>query len=401
MKIRTCVGMGLVAVGFAAQASTNTVAYWRFENGTAGEEHAVDLDDWYLDSSGNSNHLSSSSDPWRRPAATADRSFATIAQTGATNHLALDFDGDDGLGTYGAGDQMINSYMFTNGWTVECSFKLREINWDVLVGKDGQRGDLGGTVSENPPFVLKIDNSPKNRGRLVCQFIDDDNNITDQAHHNFCFSSDPIELNTWYSVAVSYDGSVLWFHLKAEGWNDYVLMDSWVILGGISLGQYNRSWTVGRGMWNGGATDYMNGLIDEVRISNVALDPVDFINAAVPSEEGAEEGPICQLKDGALSWNSTNSAVYAVEYATNLTSNDWRTVTNGISATPDTNSLSLPTREYDSAFYRVAASNIAWPIPEKTVVLTFDDAVQSHLDMWPHYLRTTGLMPPSSLPLLG
>ncbi|RKX47601.1 MAG: hypothetical protein DRP64_00575 [Verrucomicrobia bacterium] len=379
MKIRLAIAAMVVAVGFAAHAGTNTIAYWRFEEGTAGWEHAGDLDNWYQDSSGNGNHLSNPA-PDRRPMATADRPFMSIPPTGADNNLALDFDGDsndeDELGTYGPGNKMIESYMFTNGWTVECSFKLHSLGWDVLVGKDGRRGDLGGVSSGHPPFVLRIDNGTRNRGRLFSQFVDNDNNVD----ANFSFSSDPIDLNKWYSAAVTYDNLVLRLYLKAEGYDDYILMDSKVATSGASFGQYNRSWTVGRGMWNGGASDYIDGLVDEVRISNVALDPTDFINAVVVSNSASLVGPTCSIDAGQFYWSSTNDAFYAVERSANLISNDWQTVTNGITATPNTNSVPLPSPEQESEFYRLVVSNGVWPIPTKTVVLTFDDAVQSHLD---------------------
>jgi len=37
------------------------------------------------------------------------------------------------------------------------------------------------------------------------------------------------------------------------------------------------TWTLGRGMWNGGHGDRVFGNIDEVRISDTALDPCQFL----------------------------------------------------------------------------------------------------------------------------
>ncbi len=111
MKIRSIIAALGVVAGFAthASASTNTIAYWRFENGTNGEERPQGLNynpyeefnQWYTDSSGNGNHLST----WgssSRPTATNAVLFSLVPQTGTTNGLALDFDGSDGLGTFGA-----------------------------------------------------------------------------------------------------------------------------------------------------------------------------------------------------------------------------------------------------------------------------------------------------------
>ena len=39
----------------------------------------------------------------------------------------------------------------------------------------------------------------------------------------------------------------------------------------------DATWTIGRGMWNNGANDFVNGEIDEVRISDTALNPTQFL----------------------------------------------------------------------------------------------------------------------------
>jgi len=125
--IATTLLLGSVFFGSCGQLRAGTVAYWRFEDGTAGTEHAGDQDNWYQDISGNGNHLSSWWDQ-ARPMATADRPFTTVPQTGAANNLALDFDrgaeGTDDLVT-GPAVKMIDSYLFSGGWTIEASFKPR------------------------------------------------------------------------------------------------------------------------------------------------------------------------------------------------------------------------------------------------------------------------------------
>ena len=136
----------LVLFGLVGSASASTIAYWRFEDGTAGTEHPGDQDDWYLDSSGNGNHLSSWW-PEARPMATNGVPFATIPRIGA-NTLAVDFDngtggteGADDLGTFGnGGGKMVESYNFVNGWTMEATFKARDLDhWQV----NGERREAG------------------------------------------------------------------------------------------------------------------------------------------------------------------------------------------------------------------------------------------------------------------
>ena len=76
--------------GSLAWSNASTIANWRFEEGTAGVQHSGNHDGFYLDSSGNGNHLSAWADSMN-PTATSDVPFA--GQGGATNTLALDFEG--------------------------------------------------------------------------------------------------------------------------------------------------------------------------------------------------------------------------------------------------------------------------------------------------------------------
>ena len=46
------------------------------------------------------------------------------------------------------------------------------------------------------------------------------------------------------------------------------------------------TWTVGRGFFNDGITDWADGLIDEVRISDSALSPGEFLAVPEPSSLG-------------------------------------------------------------------------------------------------------------------
>ncbi len=257
--------LGVAFLGFCGSLRAGTVAYWRCENGTAGWEHNGDQDNWYPDLSGNGNHLSS----WwnqSRPMATADRPFAPVPQTGAANNLALDFDGNDDLGTFGAqtGAKMIESYMFTNGWTVEASFKLRGTHWQVIVGKDGKPN----ANFWEPTFYFK--HRDDNR-RLECLFFDNNGDF------HWIRTQAAIAPNTWYSVAATYDNSTFKLYLKTAGDEAYVLQGTLFVPAGATLGQWPGVWTVGRGMWNGGAADFVDGLIDEVRISDTALAPSEFL----------------------------------------------------------------------------------------------------------------------------
>ncbi len=248
---------------FQHLSPNHTIAHWRFEDGTAGMAQVGTAD-----VSGNGNNLlSQGSDPQ----STSNRPFTTIPQIGAVNNLAVDFD-PSASNELGTGGTMIDSYDFTAGWTIECSFRLNSLGYQVLVGKDGRRGDLGGAVGSEAPFWLKLLGF---NNHLEVLAIDN----TDNAHWTGTLA--PIVAGQWYSVAATYDNAEMKLWLRGSGDTNYVFQSSAAFNDGIALGGFSNVWVVGRGMYNGAAVDWVDGVIDEVRISNVALDPQNFLNAAV------------------------------------------------------------------------------------------------------------------------
>jgi len=254
----------LALLGLAGSAHAATVAQWSFEEGTPGVQHTEINDGFYEDTSGNNYHLSASAAD-ENPTATGDLPFAD--QSGTTNLVALDFDGiDDHLETTGA----INSLMFTNGWTIESTFKVEGFKWEVLMEKDGQGGDLGGTTNSLAPFWLKVFDSTHQLEALAISDNDTDIHAVQ--------TLEPLLQDRWYSVAVTYDNSAMSLYLKQEDGGDYVLQGTAIATNGISFGLWDSPWTIGRGMWDGNPLDEFNGIIDEVRISDVALTTNQFIN---------------------------------------------------------------------------------------------------------------------------
>ena len=259
----------LTLLGLVGAASAGTIAHWRFEEGTPGIQHTGDYDDFYADTSGNGNHLSA----WQasgNPTATADLPFTS--QGGTTNEVALDFDSasSQNIGTFGPGnihDKPLDSYSFSNGWTIEATFKTRSYWWSVIIGKDGQPD--AGMGESNLAFKIRDDSHS-----VECGFFDDATNWV-------WLATESLDLNRWYSLAATYDdaSSTYNLYLKQQDGGDYVLQGTVTnITAGVALNLGTQYWTVGRGMWTGNPTDIFNGLIDEVRISDVALAPSEFIN---------------------------------------------------------------------------------------------------------------------------
>jgi len=288
----------LTLLGLVGTASASTIAYWRFEEGTAGVRNAGSWDEFYQDSSGNGNHLSAwpiEPAPGVNPTATATVPYATVPQTGSANNLALDFSPNQDIATFGAqtSPKMIETYMF-NHWTVEATFKLDALNWQVLVGKEGKRGDLGGAVGPEAPFWLKLLDFNKHLEVLA---IDDNDNFHAVGTLN------PILADEWYSVAARFDGTAIDLWLKGPGDTEYVFQAASDFFGpdvggvGCSLGGFNNPWTVGRGSWDGNPADFIDGVIDEVKISDTALAPSEFIAVPEPGTLG-----LFALTGGGMLW---------------------------------------------------------------------------------------------------
>jgi hypothetical protein len=86
----------------------------------------------------------------------------------------------------------------------------------------------------------------------------------------------------WYHAAVVNDGSTLSLYLDTYGdGNGYVLQSQTTVNG--ALADANAVWTIGKGAYGGNLTDWFNGTIDEVRISNTALSPDQFLFVPEPA----------------------------------------------------------------------------------------------------------------------
>jgi len=261
----------------------NTIAYWRFEEGSNGVQHAADGDDWYRDSTINNNHMSTWSDD-SRPVATNDVPFNIVPQTGETNTLALYF-GDWNAAISTATNsvrKMIDYYNFTNGWSFEASVKVfnkngTDGNWPCILGKDGK------VFGDYPPFYLKVVSS--SNAFFQSLVVDDDTNdiYWFDGREPFGSGITIIETGKWYNIAVTYDISTsnAELYIKGENDEDYYLEASRTVPGSVSL-KWNEPWAIGRSFHWDRPVGYMNGIIDEVRVSDRPLLPEEFLASQIP-----------------------------------------------------------------------------------------------------------------------
>lgn len=289
LKSIACVFAATVVALFTNNVRANTApnplesAYWRFEEGTNFASVDAAVADPVHDSL-NQNHLDAF-DATTAPTYTNDVP-PTPLKSGAANTLALDFipnaggGGDDLFTLYSDGDFSKGSAKHINdgiiaaggGFTVEGAFKTNNpARYAAIVGKEGQ--PAGSRPVQT--FVVKTrgDNS-----RLQVELYD--GNGTEKQ----VSSTSAVSANQWYYFAAVNNGSTLSLYLNSNNGQGYVLQGSVAVTGALFQGVpanplWDASWTVGRGQYAGNATDWFDGIIDEVRITNSALAPSQFLFA--------------------------------------------------------------------------------------------------------------------------
>jgi hypothetical protein len=292
----------VATLSIALHPSTHaaTVAYWRFESGPAntpvlhaGADGAFDGST--PDVSGNGNALSA----WTQGgyagfAYRADVPSTFVPQTGDTNRFSVKNTGSyPALFTSAAGSSPtgINAQTMTPAqFTIEASYKP-EANggYRTIVGRDAQNVSSANADLAALYLQVRPDDS------VGIAFTD----VSGYDHtaysppgwiYGFNFSSNPEGTGApWYHLAAVSDGSTLKLYVN----NALVATTDMTTSGSpnraLAKGTVNGAdwtsgaWSVGRGLYAGGHTDRAYGFIDEVRISNSALTPAEFLAAPRPN----------------------------------------------------------------------------------------------------------------------
>ena len=280
-------------------ADASTVAYWRFEDGTADTDvdHIAVTSNTYsadvLDVSGNGNHLSAwITGSYAGHAYRSDVPAATVAQTGEANNLSIQNTGDvPGLFTGPTGIQTIAPAEFT----VEASFKLENGGYRTIVGRDSTDVVTGNSALAALYLQLMPDNviaiKYADQAGYFHEALSDVNAVD-----TWAYDVDDPALADWYHVAAVSDGETLSLYLANENNPDYYKLvaqtdltasgspNTGLTAGAGDGGDWDAgNWTVGRGMYGGGHGDRAYGLIDEVRISDSALAKSEFLFVPEPT----------------------------------------------------------------------------------------------------------------------
>jgi hypothetical protein len=295
-RTRSVHALGALALlGAAAAANAQTVAYWRFEDGVAGTDVFHSTPDGFFeasifDVSGNGNHLS----VWTQGGCCGytyrdSVSANPIPNSGDANILSVkNSGGGPGMFTnslIGVPGGVDIELMTPAQWTVEASFKPENGGYRTVVGRDAQFVAGNGALA-----ALYLQMIPGDAMAIV--FVD----VSGFEHratskpgliHGFDWPSDPDGLlGTWYNAVATSDGTTLSLYvdnnlvastnIAKSGSPDTSLARGFTDGGDWHAGE----WSVGRGLYGGGHTDRAYGYIDEVRISNVALTPDQFLFAS-------------------------------------------------------------------------------------------------------------------------
>lgn len=291
MKAKQVVWGAMLCALCAASAEAATSAYWRHEELPPGSFIPAGPNT-ILDSSGNGNDMQTFN-----PAFTSATYSSVVSpvplRSGLPNTSSLDFGpGGDDAGqnddNYTTGDKTISSQLF-NEVTVEVAFRMNAVGgWQAIIGKDGK--PLGNGPGEDdspvPPFkvLVRDDGFPGDvPHQLFIEWIDGDGTTFDDIHH--LATGQSVVPNTWYHVAVTINATdaSLWVAGETGPYTqlDHITGDFAGPSGNVIVAE-PLGWTVGRGMFNNGVTDWSNAIIDEVRINDTVLASNQFLFDAVP-----------------------------------------------------------------------------------------------------------------------
>lgn len=250
----------LIAGSLWTVAATHgaTVAYWNFEDGVDGQ--LFDADGGWNNGSYDivDRVLMRGADSYWSPNFSSDNLFYNgLCMRNADRHR-------DGFVTDGA----LIFWAPTN-WTIECTVRLDEIDGrNTLIGRDGS------SFGEKPSdFYLQYSGgdrcfSLKYRTAGGQFIIIDATNVV-------------VHPGQWYGLAAVSDGQKTSLYIDERDGNGYELEGSAAMastnVAENALAGSRFAWTFGRGWFDGNYVDRINGAMDNIRFSDSALSPSEFI----------------------------------------------------------------------------------------------------------------------------
>ncbi len=251
-------------MNLAAPIYADTLAYWRFENGAPGDYTGIGR----LENSDSAgvNPLSAFARE-TQPLYSGDVPFASVPQTGQPNRVAVRLNYSEDFFTPGV---PLNTFDFSpqgsNAWTVELSFKMASVNGvSRLAGRDG----VTPNVDDRGPLQILV-NGKDGKFDVRAEILDGSNTFRDAV------SAPNYRVGQWYNLAATADNDTLKLYIDQLDGKGYQMVAQKTIKG--ALNKTTGEFGVGRGFFKK-PTDQMGGLLDEVRISDTALAPAQFLFA--------------------------------------------------------------------------------------------------------------------------
>jgi MSHA biogenesis protein MshQ len=239
-----------LALSFHASFAT-TVGYWRFEEGSAGS--AATGTGTILDSSGNGFNGT----PMNGPTYSSSVAANPIPQTGAANKLSLNFNGSSQF-IYVPDE---TAFQLTQSLTLEAYVYIRSApsgvdRYIIFRGDDRVGFD---------PYSLGVAN-----GNI-------DFNITNSQNVTTTVSTAVPAFNQWLHIAGTLDNATGDMDLYVNN-----TLDASTVTTNRPFGALIANQIPGLGFGNtedANYFEYFDGLIDEIRMSNVALAPSQFLDS--------------------------------------------------------------------------------------------------------------------------
>lgn len=247
----------MVLLLYSLPISAATVVYWTFEDGVAGQMFCD------ADEEGSTTPTGS----------TGSFDVANgILMRGWNNYYGPSFSDDTpfgwGLSMYcnGHQDGYVNDEFLTTWaplqWTIEVSFKFNSFTgWNSLIGRQGASfGQI-----ESDFYFQRIGEPPYN---LRCDF-----RTSSGVKHVLDTTFIP-QVGQWYRAAVVSDGVNVTVYVDQMDGEGYQNVGSLVLSGegeDNALPNSGFDWTFGRSWYNGNNVDQINGCLDNIKFSDVAL----------------------------------------------------------------------------------------------------------------------------------
>ena len=247
----------------ATDAHAETKAYWRFENGSPGDYAAVGI---VANSDETGVNSLSVYDRNTRPFYSGDVATATIPRTGAPNRVAAGFHWSEDFFTREA---PLNTFNFgprgSNAWTVELSVKLTGAEGTTrLFGRDG----VTPNVNDRGPLQIVAVGDKDGKFDVRAEILDGSNTFRD------AISAPNYRVAQWINIAATADATTLKLYVDALDGKGYQMVAQKPIKG--ALNETTGVFSIGRG-FDKRSTGRMGGLVDEVRVSDQALAPAQFL----------------------------------------------------------------------------------------------------------------------------